>query len=516
MEIRIAECKRFSGHFQKIKILLFIFLLGCGGAMFAQNSAGGTGAAATTSGGKFKQRLEWLSDANAFEYKIEIRSNGKTLQTITTEENYVNLNLPAGSYEYRITVFDFLGRQQDVSTWQKFEIIKANPPSFAKVESNIELDVSDGNKIILPVEVDNISSDSSVSLVNTQTNEKIEGKLISSESIGKSETGKANAEFPKVSSGDWKLVVENPSGLKSESPVISIKTVDNKAREEKLEQERLEQERLERERLAEEERLEQERLAAERAEQERLEQERLAAEKAERERLEQERLERERLAAEKAEQERLEQERLEQERLAAEKAEEERLAAEEAKRLAREERKKRKTLSIEVKAGAGAAFNTFDADLWEQMFAFAPYASISYVPNFDWFIKPGIEIFATGFTFENQSDTFEGIWEYKNTFFYNNIQANLIAQVRLLSQKLYVNIKAGGGITEIILDTQYAHSRQPYRGAFIYPKLNAGLSIEYIPFKHLVFELGGDYNKILSSKIDDSYLMPYLQVGVRF
>ena len=454
--------------------------------MFAQNSAGGTGAAATASGGKFKQRLEWLSDANAFEYKIEIRSNGKTLQTITTEENYVNLNLPAGSYEYRITVFDFLGRQQDVSAWQKFEIIKANPPSFAKVESNIELDVSDGNKIILPVEVDNISSDSSVSLVNTQTNEKIEGKLISSESIGKSETGKANAEFPKVSSGDWKLVVENPSGLKSESPVISIKTVDNKAREEKLEQERLEQERLERERLAEEERLEQERLAAQKAEQERL-----AAEKAERE-------------------------RLEQERLAAEKAEEERLAAEEAKRLAREERKNRKTLSIEVKAGAGAAFNTFDADLWEQMFAFAPYASISYVPNFDWFIKPGIEIFATGFTFENQSDTFEGIWEYKNTFFYNNIQANLIAQVRLLSQKLYVNIKAGGGITEIILDTQYAHSRQPYRGAFIYPKLNAGLSIEYIPFKHLVFELGGDYNKILSSKIDDSYLMPYLQVGVRF
>lgn len=515
MEIRLAECKRFSGHFQKIKILLFIFLLGCGETMFAQNSAGGTGTA-TTSGGKFKQRLEWLSDANAFEYKIEIRSNGKTLQTITTEENYVNLNLPAGSYEYRITVFDFLGRQQDVSAWQKFEIIKANPPSFAKVESNIELDVSDGNKIILPVEVDNISSDSSVSLVNTQTNEKIEGKLISSESIGKSETGKANAEFPKVSSGDWKLVVENPSGLKSESPVISIKTVDNKAREEKLEQER-----LERERLAEEERLEQERLAAQRAEQERLEQERLAAEKAERERLEQERL-----AAEKAEQERLEQERLaaekaeqerlEQERLAAEKAEEERLAAEEAKRLAREERKKRKTLSIEFKAGAGAAFNTFDADLWEQMFAFAPYASISYVPNFDWFIKPGIEIFATGFTFENQSDTFEGIWEYKNTFFYNNIQANLIAQVRLLSQKLYVNIKAGGGITEIILDTQYAHSRQPYRGAFIYPKLNAGLSIEYIPFKHLVFELGGDYNKILSSKIDDSYLMPYLQVGVRF
>ena len=512
MEIRIAECKRFSGHFQKIKILLFIFLLGCGGAMFAQNSAGGTGAAATTSGGKFKQRLEWLSDANAFEYKIEIRSNGKTLQTFTTEENYVNLNLPAGSYEYRITVFDFLGRQQDVSAWQKFEIIKANPPSFAKVESNIELDVSDGNKIILPVEVDNISSDSSVSLVNTQTNEKIEGKLISSESIGKSETGKANAEFPKVSSGDWKLVVENPSGLKSESPVISIKTVDNKAREEKLEQERLEQERLEQERLERE----RERLAAQKAEQERLEQERLAAEKAERERLERERLAAEKAEEERLERERLEQERLEQERLAAEKAEEERLAAEEAKRLAREERKKRKTLSIEVKAGAGAAFNTFDADLWEQMFAFAPYASISYVPNFDWFIKPGIEIFATGFTFENQSDTFEGIWEYKNTFFYNNIQANLIAQVRLLSQKLYVNIKAGGGITEIILDTQYAHSRQPYRGAFIYPKLNAGLSIEYIPFKHLVFELGGDYNKILSSKIDDSYLMPYLQVGVRF
>ena len=500
MEIRLSEWNRFSGQFKKIKLLLFVLVLMCMSAVYAQ----GTVDSVT---GKFKQHIEWVSDPNALEYKVEIRSSGKALQSITTEDNYVNLNLPAGSYEYRITVYDFLGRAYDVSAWQKFDILKANPPSFAKVKQDVELDVSEGDKIVFPVEVDNVSSESKVTLVNTKTDEKIAGKLVISEPTGKSETGKASAEFPKVSSGDWKLVVENPSGLKSESPVISVKAVNKKAEKEKQEKERLAKEKAEREEKErlEREQLEQERLAAEKAEQERI-----AAEKAEQERLEQERLAREQ--AEREEQERLERERLEQERLAAEKAEQE-----EAERLAREARKNRKTLSIEVKAGGAVALNTFDADIWSQFFAPSPYASISYVPNLDWFIKPGIEVFASGFTFENSSGTFgEDKWEYKNSFFYNNVQASLIAQLRLVSQKVYVNIKAGGGISEIILDTQYAHSREPSRKAFLYPKLNAGFSIEYIPLKHLVLELGADYNKILSSKVNDSYLMPYLQVGVRF
>ena len=537
---KLIECVRFFGQFKKIQLLLFVLFWIDTGVLFAQSGISGSG--------KYKQHLEWGADEYALEYKVEIRSEGKIIKSYTTSDNYVNLNLPSGSYEYRISVYDLLGRVADVSAWQKLEIAKANPPVFKKVEQTAEVDISESGKIVFPVEVDNVTEDSTVTLVNAQTNEEIKGNLVVSEEEGKSEVGKASAEFPDISDGEWKIVVENPSGLTAESPVINVKTVDRLA--EKKAAEKAEQERLERE--------EQERLAAEKAEQERLEreeQERLAAEQAEQERLERE--EQERIAAEKAEQERLEreaaeraeQERLakeqaereEQERLAAEKAEQERLEREEQerlavekaeqKRLAREERKKRKTLSIELKAGAAAAINLFDADLLNkknydtltknllpQNITPAPYVSISYVPNFDWLIKPGIEVFANGFVFESTSTGFStDKWEYKNTFFYNNIQANLIGQLRIIPQKIYLNIKAGGGVSEIILTTDYANNaRKSLRYAFVFPKINAGLSFEFIPLKHLVLEIGADYNKVLSNKINDSYLMPYLQMGVRF
>ena len=202
----------------KIHFLLIILILsgmGICGQVFAQTSAN-----------KFKQRIEWNADKNALEYKVEIRSEGKIIKTYTTSENFVNLNLPAGNYDYRVTVYDFLGREQDVSAWQKFEIAKANEPVFKNIEQNVEVDVSSGGKIVLPVEVDNVAEGASVALVNVKTGEKIKGSLVLTGGNGKSETEKASAEFPKISSGEWKLVVENPSGLTSESPAISITTVD--------------------------------------------------------------------------------------------------------------------------------------------------------------------------------------------------------------------------------------------------------------------------------------------------
>ena len=570
----LVLCGSFSSRIKKIQFLLFILILagtgiaGGGAGLYAQSSGAEAGAG-TASNSKFKQRIEWSADKNAFEYKVEIRSSGKIIKTFNTSDNFVNLNLPAGFYDYRVTVYDFLGRESDVSAWQKFEISKASEPVFNNVEPDVEVDVSAGKKIVLPVEVDHVAEGASVALVNLKTGEKIKGTLIMSgagttaagagaagavAATGKSEIKKASAEFPKISAGEWKLVVENPSGLTSESPSIAITTVD-KEKERKAAEKAAEKaakeaaelaEREERDRLAAEEadrkaaeKAEKERLAAELAEQEAREKaEREAAELAEKERQAEEKA---RLAEEKA---RLEAE--EKERIAEEKArlaeEKERLATEEAERkkeeeLARKEeaekkkaaRAARKVLGIEVKAGAAAALDLFDSDLLNlknfdtltmnhlpEIVTLSPLASISYVPNLNWRIRPGLEISASGFMYENRSASFgQDEWEYTQMFCYNNVSASLIGQINLIP-KILIDVKAGGGITEILVRTDYVRDREQSVKAFMYPALNAGASFEIVPVKNLVFEIGADYNMILSSKIHFSYLKPYLEVGVRF
>ena len=499
------------------KIQLLLITMFClGPALYAQSAGDAANA------GKFKQRLEWSADKNALEYKVEIRSGGKIIETFTTSDNFVDPNLPAGNYDYRVTVYDFLGREQDVSAWQKFEISKANEPVFKNVESAAEVDVSAGSKIVLPVEVDNVAAGASVTLVNVKTGEKIKGDLTLSSAAagaalasGKSETAKASAEFPKISAGEWKLVVENPSGLKSESPAIVVTTVD-KAAEEKA---RL----IAEQKAAEEAKKEEERLAKEAERLAREEEKRLAQEQAEQERLARE--EEKRLAAEEAEREK-------QELLAQKEAE--KAEKEEERQKKKAERAAKKALGIEIRAGAATALNLFDSDLLSnknfdplvgalldadlpEYLTPAPVLAISYVPNLNWVFTPGLEISASGFFYEERSTPYGGDeYEYAQRFSHNNIQASLIGQLRLLPQKIFLDIKAGAGLSEILVKTSYTGQREESMQAFLYPTLNAGLAFELVPVKNLVFELGADYNRILSNKINFSYLMPYLEVGVRF
>jgi len=517
----MSLCGHLICRIRKIQILLFFMILAGAGQfrLSAQEAASS----------KFKQRLEWSADKNAFEYKVEIRSGGKTVNTFTTSENFVNLNLPAGSYDYRVTVYDFLGREQDVSAWQKFEISKANAPAFSNVEENFEVDISSSGKIVLPVEVDNVAEGASVALVNVKTGEKIKGELVLSAVAGaavggKSEIEKASAEFPKIAAGEWKLVVTNPSGLSSESQAIAVKTVDK------------EKERKEAEKAAKE--------AAELAAKE--ERERLAREEAERKAAEKEaQKEAERIAKEQKEKEKIAAKELQTNSMyiLAEDDEEDEdfeesepeIEIAEAPEPEEEEEKKpkrppRKVLGIEVKGGGSAAINLFESDLlglknydtltqgaMPENITLAPLAAISVVPNLNWRFRPGLEISAGGFVYENRSAAFgEDEWEFNQKFCYNNVQAALVGQLSLLPQRIFLNVKAGGGLTEILLTTEYVRDRDATIKAFTYPTLNAGLSFEFIPFRHLVIELGADYNRILSSKINFSYLKPYLEVGVRF
>ena len=288
------------------------------------------------------QTLRWSADPNVLEYRIEIQDiSGNIIQTVTTENNSLEISLPNGKYKYKITAYDLLGRESVNSGWNQLEVLKASQPAIS-MEQTLESLEEDGKTLELDVEIKDVTTGSKVELVNPETGETIAGNLLIDSAIDADASEVLHASksiFENVPEGKWQLVVTNPSGLFSESEPFEVqdtmkekRLAAEKSEKERLERERLEAERIEQERLAaEQERLERERLEAERIEQERLaaEQERL-----ERERLEAERIEQERLAAdqERLERERLEAERIEQERLAEELAEQERIAAELAAR----------------------------------------------------------------------------------------------------------------------------------------------------------------------------------------
>lgn len=477
----MRTCKGLCGlicRLKKITILLILMLL-CT-SIYAQ---------------KFQQRIEWNADKNAYEYKFEVRQGDSIIKSLVTTDNYVELNLPSGSYEYRVSVYDFLGRIQDRSAWQTLEIAKAAQPSFSNVEKTAEIDPDKGDTVVLPVELENVAPGTAVTLVNTKTGAEIPGTLImKKDSDGISETGQAEAEFSKIKDGEYKLVVENPSGLKSESPAITVKTKDKVAEYEAMAKAAKE--------------------AREQAEQE-------AREAAERKREE----EKVRLIAEKEEEERREQEAREQ-------AEEEERKKEEEKArvLAEKKAKRQKIRGFEVKVGSGLEYSLFQDDIlsrktsdpifksegFEKM-NLAPYAAISFVPNPHWIINPGLELSAHAFVFDYKAPGSEDFAsEYSQRFAVASLQLNIVGQFRLHPDKFFVNLKAGGGVTDIYFKTTYSEGRDPSIRNYLYPKINAGLSIEFIPFRHLVMEAGTDYNKILSSKVNVSYLLPYVVLGVRF
>ena len=272
----------------------------------------------------FEQKIQWEQDENASEYKVEIRDikSGKKYY-FETEENFVNLNLPVSRYEYQVTVLNSFGRVQTASGWNSFEIFKAELPEIVKVQKKSVVPSKDDD-FFIETDIKNVNEDSAVSLVNEKTGKTIKGSLVMQKSAGKNEKTATKVKFPKVENGEWKLIVENPLGQKTESS--SIQVVDQKTEEARIAAEKAERERLakaeEEKRLAEEARIAEEKRLAEEAEAARA--------------LELARAEEERQLAQKQEEERR---KAEEARIAAEKAERERLAkAAEEKRLAEEAR----------------------------------------------------------------------------------------------------------------------------------------------------------------------------------
>ncbi len=501
---------------------------------------------------KLKQKIEWKEDPNAFEYKVELKNLADgTTDTFTTEKSSVTFSKPAGKYQYRITAYDFLGRESSVSQWKSIEFVKALKPKVEKVKEKVEVKpkltesgkaVAD-TKIEISVDIESVTKDSKVELVNPSTNEKIPAKIVFDRASDEKEKKADKIVAENIKPGDWKIKVTNPGGFTAESEqLVKIEKITDEElarfeEEKRLEKERIAKEKEEAERLAREEaeRLEAERLAKEEAdrlakeEAARLEAERLAEEqRIEAERLaEEKRLEEERLAQEESE--RLAKE--EAERLAKEEAdrlEAERLAREEAERAEKLRRARQKKLAAMKKAakpakdiiltGAfGIALDTQDTVLSEihtSSTVLSPHGCLMYLPlkskDYGW--RFGSQLNASYMTFKKSYDYAEVDTSALAASF------DFVLQRRLFADQAMLELKAGGGLMvfETVINYTDSDKEDPSNKYYSHPFACAGLGLMIIPVKHLVFEFGADYSYSKISGENLFLLSTYMGIGLRF
>ena len=489
---------------------------------------------------KLKQKIEWKEDPNAFEYKVELKNLADgTTDTFTTEKSSVTFSKPAGKYQYRITAYDFLGRESSVSRWQPIEFVKALKPKVEKVKEKVEVKpqlTEEGkavaqSKIEIPVEIQSITEGSEVELVNSATSEKIKAEIVFEKGKDSSEKKAQKILVSDVKGGDWKIRVTNPGGFTAES-------------EEAVKIEQVSEEDLKR--FEEEKRLEKERIAKEKEEAARLEAERLAREEAELlEREEKARLEATKVAKEIAERDAAERqakleaeerakkeaERLEAERLAKEEAdrlEAERLAREEEERSEKLRRARQKKLAAMKKAakpakdiiltGAfGIALDTQDtvvSEIHSSSTVLSPHGCLMYLPlkskDYGW--RFGSQLNASYMTFTKSYDYAEVDTSALAASF------DFVLQRRLFADQAMLEIKAGGGL--MVFETSVTYKNldkdNPSDKFYTQPLAMAGLGLMVIPVKHLVFEFGADYNYCKVSGENLFLLRTYLGMGLRF
>ena len=431
----------------------------------------------------FEQKIQWEKDENAFGYNVEIRElkTGKKYN-FETEENFLNLNLSAGLYEYQVTVLNLFGRAQSQTEWNPLEILQAKTPEFVKIPEKVVVPSAKSEKFSIETEMDNVNEDTSVFLVNEKTQQKIKGTLV----VKKSADGTKHAavEFPKVEGGEWKLCAENPFGLKKESSSIEI--VDQKAEEARIAEEARKKAEAEKARLAEIARIEEEKRLAEEA----------------------------RIA--------------EEARLKAE-AEKARLAEiEEEKRLAEEKRiqqDKAQVQSAEEKSVRRKAKRIFG-------FYIAPDCGIFYSPFFNEFSDGKVLPFAglkIGFVPELKNPNRFGVeletnvsrysiktsdYDYSDSFSF--LKLNLLYQRRITEKRLKLNFRAGGNLMFIQNFMDYKNSTISKKdAAYGYLGVHGGPSLVFAA-GNLNLESGFDYHYEFIGGMQTDFLSPFVSVGFRW
>ncbi|MBR1404986.1 MAG: hypothetical protein IJ558_12520 [Treponema sp.] len=459
---------------------------------------------------EFSQKIEWKSNANALEYKIEIQNTTSGSSSfITTDKTSAELSLAPGSYRYRVTAYDFLGREAGVSDWTRFEVIKASTPKIGTVAENVKID-KNTNSIDIAVDISDVNANSTFELVNDTMQGTVDAKD-RPRLNGTSETGSvSHLLFTDVPPGKWRLRVTNASGLSTLSDVITVEG-EKMYTEEELAAIKAEAEEAVRKDMQENLDKYIAESEAAKAEAEKRHAEEEARMKAEREATER------MLAAEKSKNER---ERIEAERAAKEEAkriERERKEARKQAQAARKAANPYKWKDVIFEAGAGFAYNLYDgtlSDYYDTKYALALNARLAILPFKTARNKFGIEVSGTRQTVSVEKD-----------LFYTAELVSTLVDVKFLwhhklSERTYLAFKGGAGVdafqTAVTYNSAVYESRSSADGLFLYPAVTGGASLFFTPWKFIVFEAGVDFTHVLADGMNTGYLTPYACLGFRF
>lgn len=439
--------------------IIFLFTVMASYCLFAQEN-------------RFKQKLEWEAEPYALEYKVEIKgaSSSSVLKEFTTQNCYVEFSMAPGEYLYRVFAYDFLGREASCTEWENFTITKALQPKVNLKDVNVTVDGNSKRPVTIPVDVASITDESTLVFVNTETGEKIEGKINTS----KAEDGSVSSSsvvFPNVSIGEWKMVVTNPSGLSTESEPVSVspagkKIVIGKSSVKTSEDQSQIKPPVEVVHAVEENVTDNDQND-----------------------------DKEEKIADSIE------EKIEEKK-------EERI--EEVK-----EKKPYFVQDINLLVGMPIGFSLYDEF----------FNSLSNVIKMNWYVTakiqclfvdinniqigPELSFASLPFMYDNNSLSI-----LTNTYLY---QLNAVVKINL-TDKIGINAKAGAGVSTISVSSRDYVNADSFEQAkwFGYVCAQCGVSFVWIPAKHFIVETGVDFTHIFMPDIQAGIFEPYLTVGVRF
>lgn len=422
----------------------------------------------------FPQKLEWKSNANALEYKVEVQNiaTGKT-QVLTTDKTSTEISLMPGKYRYRISAYDFLGKEASVSSWTNFEVFKANKPKIKDVEPSVKVQEETGS-VGIDVNISDINKDTKFELVN----ESLEGAIsIEEKSLmgtSSSETEKiTHLDFKNVPPGKWRLRVTNASGLSSLSEVIEIEG-EKKYSEEEVEKIKKEAEDAVRSEMQ----------AQVEEYKKNAEAEKLAAEKA------------------KAEEE------------AAEQQEDEEKPEVPVK--PKKPSKPYKWKNVIFEGGLAYSMNILGdtiKDYYEEKNVIALNARVKFLPVKIQNEQIGAEIGFLRQEFKKDNSYLTAKLES------NIIDAKIVCQHRVM-ENVFVAGKLGGGVDMVTKSIDYSASAPnrlpPDKKNYFYPAAVGGASVFFIPWKFVVAEIGADFTYVLAGSSPLGFVSPYACIGFRF
>ncbi|MGN0739759.1 MAG: hypothetical protein ACI4LX_06270 [Treponema sp.] len=435
---------------------------------------------------EFRQKLMWEAEPNALEYKIEIQNvdDDSDFRTIETENTFIEFSMPAGDYIYRVFAYDFLGREASVTEWKSFSILKAVKPEISVTDKTVRIKPSENKPVEIPVNIENITSESSAVVVNEETGETLDGQINISDKGDGFISG--SVFVAGLTEGVWKVVVQNPSGLSSESESLKaapagknlIVSKNDEAPHDEPVTETTEE-------------------IAEAADDEMQ-----AEEIAETEEIS-EREEPVEIASSDEEEEKEPEEKPPEEQPKTEVAE------------VPEKKRGYTVQDINIMAGGFIPFIFYDEYLKSfdgSDFNWGLCAKISYLPIDIKKVQIGFELGASVTRISMQNDYIKVMLPVMIA------QFNIVGRINLYKEKFGVNIKLGGGAAVFKKEIAYNSTVRENPADSWHGNIcaNGGLSVNWIPFKHLILEAGADFTHIFIPEMNSGILSAYLCVGLRF